>query len=65
MGNALRYPNAHLSQKQARASLAMLLNGCTVERLAGFTAAHLAATYNVPAGTVETMLRDAREGRGL
>jgi DNA-binding IscR family transcriptional regulator len=63
--NALRYPNAHLSTKQARVALSMLLSGCTLERLRAFTVADLAATYNVSAAVVGKMLAAAREGRGL
>jgi hypothetical protein len=59
------YPNAKLSRPRATAALSMLLSGCTIERLAGFTAAGLAASYNVPAATAERMLVAARRGRGL
>ena len=57
-----RGPNT-ISKKNAGASLAGLLYGCTDERLAGFTAAGLAATHNVPMREVEAMLARAREVR--
>ncbi len=41
----------------------MLLSGCTDERLAGFTAAGLSASYGVAADRVETLLADARRRR--
>jgi hypothetical protein len=43
----------------------MLLTGCTAERLAGFTAATLAGSYNVKIETAERMLQGARRSRGL
>lgn len=63
--NASRYPNAQLSQKKAELALTMLLYGCTVERLGGFTAGGLATSYNVPVVRAETLLVDARRRRGL
>lgn len=60
-----RYPKAHLSANRAKAALAMLLNGCKTERLAGFTAQSLAASYNVPIEHAAAMLDGARKGRGL
>lgn len=62
-GNALSYPNAHLSRKKAESALTMLLVGCTAERLQGFTATGLAASYNVPVERVEALLGDARRRR--
>lgn len=43
----------------------MLLTGCTKERLASFTPAALAASYNVPITTAEQMLSRARQGNLL
>lgn len=62
---ARRYPKAHLSSKRAKAAVAMLLSGCTAERLSGFTAAGLSASYNVPLEAAGQMLAEARRGRGL
>lgn len=62
---ARRYPKAHLSPNRAKAAVAMLLSGCTAERLAGFTAQSLAASYNVPVEYAAGMLAGARKGRGL
>lgn len=59
-----RYPKASLSAKQAEGALTHLLFFCTDERLAGFTAAGLSASYNVPIARVEAMLSDARGRRG-
>lgn len=53
----------NISSKRAAASLAMLLAGCTAERLAGFTAAALSAAYNAPPAKAEEMLARARQGR--
>ncbi len=54
-----------MSRKQAEMALAMLLSGCVDERLAGFTAESLSASYNVPKVRAETMLADARRRRGV
>lgn len=51
------------SGKQARTSLALLLAGCTPERLAGFTAAALVRWHNVPLPEAERMLADALSKR--
>jgi hypothetical protein len=65
-GGAKRsYPNARLSAKRATAALTNLLYGCTAERLAGFTAAGLAKSWNVSVATAERMLVAARSERGL
>jgi len=61
---AAGYPNAHLSRKKAEMALTMLLYGCTVERLRGFTASSLAASYNVPITRTMALLDDARRRRG-
>lgn len=61
---ARRFPKAHLPANRAKAALSMLLNGCKAERLAGFTAASLAASYNVPVEQAAAMLDAARRGRG-
>lgn len=52
-----------MSGKQAEAALAQLLYFCTPERLASFTAAHLAATHKVSVAQAEKMLADARRMR--
>lgn len=52
-----------ISKKSADAALTMLLVGCTAERLAGFTAASLAGSYNVKLETAERKLADARARR--
>jgi hypothetical protein len=52
-----------LSRKRATGALAMLLSGCTQERLAGFTAASLASSYNVPLAKAAELLDRARQGR--
>lgn len=62
---ARTYPKAKLSAKRAKAAVAMLLGGCTDERLTGFTAQSLAASYNVPVDYAAAMLAGARKGRGL
>jgi hypothetical protein len=54
---------SQLSSKRAAAVLAQLLSGCTSERLASFTAAGLAGSYNVPVAKAEVMLAAARQGR--
>ena len=59
------YPDPKLSRKKAEVAVTMLLAGCTDERLAGFTAESLAASYNVAASDVARMLADARRRRGL
>jgi hypothetical protein len=58
-----RLPKASISQKSAVAALTQLLHFCTEERLAGFTAASLAASYRVPLAKVEQMLAAARRAR--
>lgn len=62
--NAPSRPNAQLSQKKAEVALTMLLYGCTVDRLGGFTAGGLATSYNVPIVRAEALLSDARRRRG-
>lgn len=59
------YPKRRVSRPKAETTLALLLSGCTPERLAGFTAQGLAASYNVPLPRVEAMLADVRRRRGL
>lgn len=59
-----RYPS-RISSKRAQSALCSLLSGCTDERLAGFTAVSLAASYNVPVETVAKMLIGVRKARGL
>ena len=54
-----------MSRKQAEMALTMLLTGCVDERLAGFTAESLSASYNVPRERAAAMLADARRRRGL
>lgn len=51
-----------ISQTRAATALTQLLCGCTPERLASFTAAGLAGSYNVPLPQVEAMLAKARQG---
>jgi hypothetical protein len=60
-----RRGTSHLSRKSAAACLAQLLYFCTEERLRGFTAEGLAASYNVPPAKAEEMLSRARQGRGV
>lgn len=60
----MTYPARNLSRKQAESALTHLLYFCTEDRLAGFTAESLAASYNVPVARVEAMLADARGRRG-
>jgi hypothetical protein len=55
----------NISKRNATVALTMLLTGCTKERLAGFTAEGLAASYNVPAAKAEELLDRARQGRLL
>jgi hypothetical protein len=57
------YGSRQISAKRAAAALQQLLYGCTDERLAGFTAAGLAGSYNVPVETAERMLSGARLAR--
>jgi hypothetical protein len=52
-----------ISKKSAASALTQLLCGCTPERLAGFTAASLAGSYNVPIDKAEALLARARQGR--
>lgn len=59
-----RHP-IRISKKSAESALASLLYGCTPARLASFTTASLAGSYNVPVAKVEQMLERARSGRGL
>jgi hypothetical protein len=56
---------AQISKANATAALTRLLYGCTPERLAGFTAQYLAASYAVPLDKAEQMLSAARQGRLL
>jgi len=56
------YPS-QISAKGARAQLVQLLHGCTKERLASFTAAGLARSWNVPEATAAELLAKARQGR--
>ena len=56
------YPS-RISAKQAKQGLTQLLYGCTEERLAGFTAQGLAASWRVPIAEVEDLLKRARAGR--
>jgi len=58
------YPST-ISAKRAKQALCQLLYGCTPERLAGFTAEGLAASYRVPIGEVAGLLQRAKKGRGL
>lgn len=51
------------SATSARMRLAMLLSGCTEERLRGFTAQQLAATHRVRLSEAEMALRQARQDR--
>jgi hypothetical protein len=60
-----RRRTSQLSGNKAKAALAQLLAGCTKERLAGFTAASLSASYNVPHDKAEELLARARQGRLL
>lgn len=54
------------SAKQRRASMILLVHGCTPERLAQMTAESLAGAGAKPAALAEAekMLADAREARG-
>lgn len=61
----MSYPTASLSRKKAETVLTLLLVGCTDERLQGFTAASLSASYNVPVGRTMTLLDEARRRRGV
>jgi hypothetical protein len=61
---ARTYPS-RISRRSADMQLTLLLTGCTAERLAGFTAASLAASYRVPLAVAEKKLAAAREGRRL
>jgi hypothetical protein len=63
MASRRSYGSKQISQKRATAALSILLYGCTAERLAGFTAAGLAGSYNVPLATAEQMLSAARKVR--
>lgn len=56
---------SNLPQNRAVSALASLLHGCTDERLASFTGASLASSYNVPLERAEAMLAAARQGRLL
>lgn len=51
-----------ISQKRAQVALTQLLTGCRPERLAEFTGAGLAASYNVPVAVAEDLLAKARQG---
>lgn len=59
------YGSKRLPQKRAIAALSMLLSGCKLEQLNGFTAQGLAGSYNVPLAKAETMLAAAKMARGL
>lgn len=54
-----------ISQTRAKAALAMLLAACSRDKLASFTAAGLAGSYNVPIADAEKMLARARQGAML
>lgn len=56
---------SNISKKCATSALASLLHGCTDERLASFTGAGLASSYNVPLDRAQEMLAQARQGRLL
>lgn len=58
-----KFGSANLSRKKAELALSGLLYGCTEERLAGFTAQGLAASYNVPLPRAQVMLDEARRRR--
>ena len=60
---ARSYGTKALSKPKATAALTQLLYGCTLDKLASFTAEGLAASYNVPLATAERMLREARGRR--
>lgn len=64
-GGQTSYPKASLSARKAETALTALLYGCTAERLAGFSGAGLAASYNVPLPRAEAMLAEAKRRRGL
>lgn len=55
--------SSHISRRSARASLALLLSGCTKERLAEFTPERLTTQFNVTLKTAEEMLSEARAKR--
>lgn len=57
------YPKASLSRPKAELALTGLLYGCTDERLQGFTAEGLAASYNVALPRAQALLDAARLGR--
>lgn len=57
------YPKAQFSRRKAATALTMLLSGCTDERLAGFTAAGLAGSYNVTVAEAERLLSTVRQVR--
>lgn len=59
------YPQQSLSRKKAEQALSALLYGCTDERLRGFTAQGLAASYNVLLPKAEQMLAEAKRRRGV
>jgi hypothetical protein len=56
---------SRISKRSADMQLTLLLAGCTDERLRGFTAASLSASYNVSLAVAEAKLAAARSGRGL
>lgn len=56
---------SNISEKRAIAALTSLLYGCKKDRLATFTGASLAASYNVPLNRAEALLAAARQGRLL
>ena len=51
------------AKKNALATVAMLVNGCTAERLAELRAESLAASYNVPVEKAAALLDGARKAR--
>ncbi len=58
------YPS-RISRKNAAQSLALLLHGCTPERLRSFTVEELTKTHKVRRDQAEQMLAQARAGRGM
>jgi hypothetical protein len=58
-----RWGTKQLSRKRAESAVVMLLTGCKPERLAGFTPASLAASYNITIERAEELLTRARQGR--
>lgn len=62
---SFRHRKPNITQKSAVTALFSLLHGCTDERLASFTAASLAGSYNVSLDRAAEMLAAARQGRLL